>query len=115
MFHTTRKNKWARILTAIAGTVLYAVGVNLFLVPLNLYTGGLMGVCQLVRTLVYQALGITNGYDFSGILFYLTNIPIFLLAFRSMGKDFLYSSIICSTTCTLALSLVPIPLPTWFN
>ena len=82
MLYTTMKNKWARTLAAVAGSILYAVGVNLFLVPLDLYTGGIMGVCQLVRTLVYQAMGVTGGYDFSGLLYYAVNVPIFLLAFR---------------------------------
>ena len=109
MLYTTMKNKWARTLAAVAGSILYAVGVNLFLVPLDLYTGGIMGVCQLVRTLVYQAMGVTGGYDFSGLLYYAVNVPIFLLAFRSLGKEFLRSSAICITVYTLTLSLVPIP------
>ena len=109
MLHTTMKNKWLRTLAAMAAVVCYAAGVNLFLVPLDLYTGGILGVCQLIRTLVYEAMGITNGYDFSGILYYVLNIPIFLLAFRSLGKDFLRSSILCITVYTLTLSLVPIP------
>ena len=109
MLHTTMKNKFLRILTAMVGAALYAVGVKVFLTPLNLYTGGIMGVCQLARTLVYQAMGITDGYDFSGLLYYLLNVPIFLLAFRSLGKTFLCSSVICITTYTLTLSLVPSP------
>ena len=109
MLHTTIKNKWVRLLAAAAGAVLCGLGVNLFLVPLNLYTGGILGVCQLLRTLIYQALGITDGYDFSGILYYLVNIPIFLMGFRSLGKDFFRSSLLCVTVYTGALSLVPIP------
>ena len=109
MLHTTIKNKWVRLLAAAVGAVLCGLGVNLFLVPLNLYTGGILGVCQLLRTLIYQALGITDGYDFSGILYYLVNIPIFLMGFRSLGKDFFRSSLLCVTVYTGALSLVPIP------
>ena len=109
MLYLTMKNKWIRMLTAMAGAVLYGIGVNLFLVPLDLYTGGIMGICQLIRTLIYQAMGVTGGYDFSGILYYLFNVPIFLLAFRYLGKDFLCSSLLCITTYTLTVSLVPIP------
>ena len=109
MLHTTMKNKFLRTLTAMAGAALYAVGVKVFLTPLNLYTGGVMGVCQLIRTLVYQAMGVANGYDFSGLLYYLLNIPIFLLAFRALGKNFLCNSVACITTYTLTLSLVPSP------
>ena len=109
MLRTTMKNKWLRLLAAMAGAFLYAVGVNLFLVPLDLYTGGILGVCQLIRTLVYEVLGITNGYDFSGILYYLFNVPIFLLSFRSLGREFLTGSVLCITVYSLTLSLTPIP------
>ena len=34
-----------RLLGAVAGTALYAVGMNLFVVPHGLYTGGVMGIC----------------------------------------------------------------------
>ena len=109
MLNTTMKNKWVRVLAAMVGAVFYALGVNLFLVPLDLYTGGIMGVCQLIRTLVYQAMGVTNGYDFSGILYYLFNVPIFLLAFRTLGRTFFVSSLLCTTIYTLTISVVPIP------
>ena len=109
MLYATIKNKWVRMLMAIAGCVINALGVNLFLVPLELYNGGLMGASQLVRTITYQLMGVTNGYDFSGIVYYLFNVPLFLAAFRFMGKEFLRNSILCVTTYTLTLSLVPIP------
>ena len=41
-----------RLLAAIFGTLLCALGVNLFIVPLGFYTGGLMGFCQILRTLL---------------------------------------------------------------
>ena len=41
MLYTTMKNKWTRVIAAAVGAVIYALGVNLFLVPLNLYTGGI--------------------------------------------------------------------------
>ena len=109
MLHASLKHSWTRVAMAVVGELIYAVGVNLFIIPLHLYTGGLLGMCQLLRTLIYQALNITNGYDFSALLYYVMNIPIFLIAFRALGRVFLRNSIICTTACTLFLSLVPIP------
>ncbi len=98
---------WVRML---AGTLLYVLGINLFLVPCGFYTGGLMGVSQLLRTLVVDGLGISLGsFDFAGIILYLFNIPIYLVAWRIIGKRFFFSSLICTTLMTVLLSLVPIP------
>ena len=34
----------------LGGTLFYAAGMNLFVVPAGLYTGGIMGLAQLLRT-----------------------------------------------------------------
>ena len=75
------KSEWGRLAGGIAGSLLHALAVNCFVVPLGLYTGGLLGAAQLLRTLAQEVLGL-QGFDFSGLLYLLMNIPIFLLAFR---------------------------------
>ena len=47
-----RKFRIDRLLFCIAGGILYAVGVNMFIVPFGLYSGGIVGIAQLVRTLL---------------------------------------------------------------
>ena len=42
------------LLGGIAGMLLYAIGMNCFIVPVGLYSGGLMGFCQLIRTLLIR-------------------------------------------------------------
>ena len=37
-----------RALGGVAGAFLYAAGINLFVVPAGLYSGGIMGVCQVI-------------------------------------------------------------------
>lgn len=112
MFQHTIHNQWGRLLLGVAGSFLYAFAVNIFVVPMGLYTGGLLGVCQLLRTLIYQQMGIVNGYDFSGILYFLANVPIFIFAYRTLGKNFFISSLTCTATSTLFLSLIPaLPAP----
>ncbi len=108
MFSSTIRSGRGRLLMAIAGALVYAVGVNFFAVPARLYTGGLLGAAQLVRTLLYRWAGVTGGYDFSGILYYALNVPVFLLAFRFMGRAFFRNALICTTACTLFLSAIPV-------
>ena len=62
MLHASLKHSWTRVAMAVAGELIYAIGMNFFIVPLHLYSGGLLGMCQLLRTLIYQGLGVTNGY-----------------------------------------------------
>ncbi len=50
MIYNTLHNRGLRLVAAVAGELIAALALNLFIVPLDLYTGGLMGVCQLMRT-----------------------------------------------------------------
>ena len=40
MLHKAIQNRWCRQALAVAATLLYAIGVNWFIVPMGLYTGG---------------------------------------------------------------------------
>ena len=48
-------------------------------------------------------------FDIAGILFYILNVPLFVLAYRSMGKRFFRNTLICTTAYTLFTSIIPIP------
>lgn len=71
------------------GSLLFAAGVNLIIMPMNLYNGGFMGVAQLLRTFVVSVLHVNAGQiDLAGIIFYIINIPLFSLHGRESGKAF---------------------------
>ena len=60
-----------RLIYAIAGTIVYAIGMNIFIVPLGLYSGGFMGIGQLIRTFFVSFLHLNVGsLDIAGILYY---------------------------------------------
>lgn len=61
MLYNTLHNRWLRLIAAVAGELISALALNLFIVPLNLYTGGTMGVCQLMRTLLQTYVGLDFG------------------------------------------------------
>ena len=109
MLHKALENRWLRIVIGVFATFCYAVGVNFFIVPMNLYSSGLLGLCQVIRTVLVQNFGFSTTVDFSGILYLLINIPILLLAWRSMGKGFLIRTLICTVTSSLFLSLLHAP------
>lgn len=97
-----------RSLGCIAGALLYAVGVNMFLVPVGLYTGGLVGICQVIRTILVEYLNLPVGnVDIAGIIYYILNVPIFLIAMKKMGKRFLAKTLVAVTAMTVFMSVIP--------
>lgn len=101
-----------KIIVTIIGSVLYAIGINLFITPIGLYTGGLYGLCQLLRTFVVNALNIHIGnFDLAGLLYFILNMPILILAYKSIGKRFLVKTIITVITMTTALSFITVDKP----
>ena len=99
-----------RLGIALLGAAVYAAGVNLFIVPVGLYSGGLMGTAQVIRPLLVSYLHLPLGnFDIAGLIYYAVNIPILLLAMKNIGKQFLAKTLICVTAVTFFLSVIPIP------
>lgn len=110
MIYNTLHNRWLRLVAAVVGELICAVGVRLFIVPLNLYSGGLMGVCQLARTLMQTYLGIDFGSgDVAGILYFVLNVPILLMAYKTLGRQLVFKTLVCTVAYSLFYSLVPTP------
>ena len=110
MLYNTLHNRFLRLVAAVVGELIAAAALNLFIVPLHLYTGGILGVCQLARTLMQTQLGINFGsYDIAGILYFLSNIPILLLAYKTLGKSLVFKTLICTVAYSLFYSIIPIP------
>ena len=110
MLYNTLHNRWLRIVAAVVGELIAAAALNLFIVPLHLYTGGAMGVCQLIRTLLQTHMRLDFGpYDIAGILYFLANIPILLIGYKDLGRGLVVKTIICTVSYSLFYSIIPIP------
>ena len=107
MLYNSMHNPWLRVLFAVLGEFLAAAAMNLFIVPLHLYGGGLMGLCQLIRSLIQSGMGVS--YDFAGILYFACNIPILLLAYKTLGRTFVVKTIVCTSAYSLFYSIIPVP------
>lgn len=108
MYDKMIHNRWARLAVALFGILVTAAAVNLLIVPQGLYTSGLLGLCQIIRTLLERA-GLTLEFDMAGILYFIANIPLVILAWRSMGRKFVIRMMICIAASSLFLSLIPVP------
>lgn len=104
------KKFWERNAMAVVGMLLFAIGINFFIVPADLYNGGVMGISQIIRTLLIRHFHIFSGStDIAGVINLLLNIPLFVLAYVSIGKSFFVRTIVCVLSQTLFLSILPIP------
>lgn len=97
-----------RTLWCILGAFLYAVGINLFVVPAGLYTGGVMGICQVIRTILTTICGLDfGGFDITGLIYYLLNVPIFIIAFTRIGRNFFVKTLVTVTAMSAFMSFIP--------
>lgn len=105
-----KENEIYRLVMAIGGSFLFALGTNIFIVPMGFYNGGILGAAQLIRTFLEDVFSVEPGsLDLSGIIYYLINIPLFVLAYQAMGKRFLFKSLICTSALTFFLTVIQSP------
>lgn len=53
-----QREKVTEWIYAIGGSVIYAIGFNMLIVPMGLYSGGFMGLCQLLNLAITKVFGI---------------------------------------------------------
>lgn len=109
MFGKLSHNRWLKLCVGVLGALVVATSINLFVVPHGLYTSGLLGFCQLIRTILVQKLGLTPAFDVAGILYLLLNIPLLLLAWKNLGRAFVVRTLICTVSCSVFLTVIPVP------
>jgi uncharacterized membrane-anchored protein YitT (DUF2179 family) len=82
----------------LAGALLQAVGLRLFLVPVNLVMGGVSGLSQLINHF--------TGWPI-GMLIFIGNVPMFLLGWRYLGgRRFLVRTAVAVATYALFTDLL---------
>ncbi|MEW8985871.1 MAG: YitT family protein [Bacillus sp. (in: firmicutes)] len=94
-----------KFIVVVIGAILNAMALNLFLIPANVYSSGFSGAAQLISKIV------TDYTPFSlstGILFFLLNIPVTIVAWRKVGKSFTIYSFVSVILMSLFLELIPI-------
>ena len=98
------------IIKVVLGSLIFSLAINTFIVPNHLYTGGILGIAQLIRSITKELFNIKNSFDYSGIIYYLINIPLLVIAYRSLGKTFFARTVFAVSLQTVLLSVIPITL-----
>ena len=82
------------------GCFIGASAYPLFLVPNAIAPGGITGIGTVLNHLFNWPVGLTS---------LLLNIPLFLMGFRSMGKSFVYRTLIATLIFSLLIDLLHFP------
>ena len=109
MYQKLMHTKGLRLLGGLLGSLLLSIAINVFIVPQGLYGGGAYGLCQVVRTLLVTKAGLDLPFDLAGVLYFFVNIPLFLLAYRALGKTFFWKAATCTAANSVFLALIPSP------
>lgn len=92
-------------LTVVIGAFLVALGMNYFLIPSNVYASGLTGAAQLITSILTDFTPLNAK---TGIILFVLNIPVFILAWLKVGRSFTLYSFISVLCLSLFLEIVPI-------
>lgn len=95
-------------LLCVIGALGYALGMNLFVLPVDIYCGGMLGFCQIFSAVFRRATGLDIGFDPASLLYYAINIPLLISAALSINKGFLAKTVVAITAMTAAMTLVPL-------
>lgn len=79
------KNKVIKAILIVGGSFIAGLGLNLFLEPHAIAPGGISGVAVLINKLVGGSIPI-------GVLTLVLNIPLFIIGYRELGKEFIVNS-----------------------
>ncbi len=81
-----QKKQWTKYVLCIVGAFIYSVGMNAFVASMGLYAGGVMGISQIIQTVLVEKLGVNlGGFNLSAVLYSLLNVPLFIMAMRSIS------------------------------
>lgn len=85
MLKNTLLTKIKKYILIVLGCAVYALGFQFFCFPNRIISGGVMGIAMIVNAL--------SGLPV-GVLTILMNVPLFLIAWKHFGLDFLIGSLV---------------------
>lgn len=104
------KEFMTQMVYAMGGNLIYALGFNMIIVPMGLYSGGFMGISQLVEILfIHLGIQIPSTINLVSILYFLINIPLFYMGLKVLGKVFAIKSIFMVAVLSAFMLIVPVP------
>lgn len=102
-----KRNKARNLFLCILGAFIYCCGFNVFIVPANLYSGGFVGISQLITSLIKPIVHVP--FNLQSVVYFLTDLPLFLVAFKVLGRKMVGLSLFIVAIESLFMAIVPVP------
>lgn len=102
--------KWnnEELFKALVGSIMFCIAINFFISPENLYNGGILGISQLMEKGIKNVLNLKTNASLSGLIFYIINIPLFVIAYKNISKTFFTRTLFLVTLQSVLLSVIPV-------
>lgn len=94
-----------KLLVVVVGALLNAIAMNCFLIPANVYASGFAGIAQLLSSIIDMFTSFTLS---TGILLFLLNVPIAILAWKKVGKSFTFYSFLSVALMSGFMEIIPV-------
>ena len=101
------KDEVMKYVKVIAGSFLFSLGIYLFITPSALNSGGVVGVAQILNLVLRPLNPNPENLDLTGFMNLLLNVPLYILALRSISKSFCIRTLISILIQMVTLSLLP--------
>lgn len=103
-----KKNHLLQMARVLAGCCIFAAGLNLFVIPAGLYSGGVVGLTQLIdHAWRCSAPGAALAANLYGVFYFLLNVPVLIIAWTKLGKAFLLKTLAGTAGISLFTALIP--------
>lgn len=100
--YTSPRQLFFDLVYIFIGSSLCAEAVNAILVPKHFATGGITGLCLIIHKFL-PSISI-------GQLYFLINVPLFLLAWKFISRRFFFYSMIGALSFTVAVAVIHVPI-----
>lgn len=98
-----------KLLKIILFSLIYAIGFQLFIAPAGLLATGFSGIAQIIVAISPENLHLTYS-----IVYFILNIPGFILSYFTMGKEFTLYTFIAVLLMSVFTTLVEVLTGSWF-
>ena len=105
-----RPRLWRELAAIFLGSLLFAASMNCIVLPTGMYSGGFLGLAQLLRMGLESLVpGLQSLGDLAGAIYFLLNLPLLAIAWSRFGHYFLGKTIACVLFYSVLLAVIPIP------
>lgn len=103
------KRFWSSILYLTIGTVAFSLAYSIFVAPQNIFAGGFTGLSQIVQYTLKNDLNLplAQHIDFTGIIIWIFNFPLLIIAYRHLSKHFVLKTLIAVFLSGFIMSVFP--------